>query len=350
MTPNRATGSARARETSQMRLMASTGWALAKVIGAHPARFVKYRTMDPKEERFVRPPRLYEIPQYVSSMKHSTSKEPYLRPTRWCDPREPEVVAMANELGAYELPDREFAEAAYWFVKKNLNFEMRTLDGAGATLRRGTGACFHFISLFIALCRAAGIKARYKTFAMNYDRFVEDAIAVNVGNSGQGGETDPGFNELYDNYQKGGIDPMMDELYDVLGYVMVEVESEVRLDGSWVVAYPAANDEVQAVRYLPIAKLGEDPIGNFYDAVPGTIQRVESLPLAMSMGMNMLFRLMPGSPERLSIWTQKVAEYGRQIIAEAGGREAYDRKARERLRTSSLKIEPRDDEALVFVD
>jgi hypothetical protein len=227
---------------------------------------------------------------------------------------------------------------------------MRPLDGAGATLRRGTGACFHFISVFIALCRAAGIKGRYKTFAMNYDRFVEDAIAVNYDNPGQGGESDPTFNELYDNYQQGGIDPMMDELYDALGYLMFEVESEVWLDDSWVVAYPAANDEIQAVRYLPIAQLGEDPIGNFYDAVPGTIQRMESLPLGMSMGMNVLFRLMPGSPERLSIWTQKVAEYGRHIVADAGGWEAYDQKARAKLRTASLKIEPIDNEALFFVD
>jgi hypothetical protein len=36
-------------------------------------------------------------------MKRCTSNEKYLRPTRWCNPREPIIVAMAHELGAYEL-------------------------------------------------------------------------------------------------------------------------------------------------------------------------------------------------------------------------------------------------------
>ena len=69
--------------------------------------------MGPDEERYVRPLREYEIPPFRESMNYCTSNERYLRPTRWCNPREPEVIAMANELGAYELSDYEFAEAAY---------------------------------------------------------------------------------------------------------------------------------------------------------------------------------------------------------------------------------------------
>ena len=36
-----------------------------------------------------------------------------------------------------------------------------------ATLERGTGTCFELITVFIALCRAAGIPARYKIFSAN---------------------------------------------------------------------------------------------------------------------------------------------------------------------------------------
>ena len=73
---------------------------------------------------------------------------------------------MANELGAYELSDWEFAEAAYWFVKTKFVVEFLTFNSVSETLERGTGTCLHLNSVWVALCRAAGIKARYKTFNM----------------------------------------------------------------------------------------------------------------------------------------------------------------------------------------
>ena len=53
-----------------------------------------------------------------------------------------------------------------WFVKTKLLAEMLHMNSVSATLKRGTGTCYHLISVWIALCRAAGIKARYKTFNM----------------------------------------------------------------------------------------------------------------------------------------------------------------------------------------
>jgi hypothetical protein len=252
-------------------------------------------------------------------MQYCTSNEKYLRPTRWCNPREPEVIAMANELGAYELSDYEFADAAYWFVKDNIDFEMRDLDDAGTTLRRGTGGCFHDINLLVALCRAAGIRARYKTFAINYDRT----------------PTNP-------------IDPVWDGLYAALGGLPSEAEAEVCVDGSWIVAHPAISAEVQAAKDLPITKLGEEQIGVFFDAIPGTIKRSESIPLVFGLGAKVLFRLMPGSPERVNVRVFNAAAYGRQVIERAGGREAYDRKTRMKRGLATSVIGLKDDEALVF--
>ena len=40
------------------------------------------------------------------------------------------------------------------------------MNSVSATLKRGTGTCYHLISVWVALCRVAGIKARYKTFNM----------------------------------------------------------------------------------------------------------------------------------------------------------------------------------------
>ncbi|MGZ4910923.1 MAG: hypothetical protein ACXVI1_09515 [Halobacteriota archaeon] len=90
-----------------------TGRTFGRMLLESPAALRKFRVIGPNEERYVRPPREYEIPPFRKSMKWCTSKEKYLRPTRWCNPSEPEIVAMANELGAYKLSDYEFADAAF---------------------------------------------------------------------------------------------------------------------------------------------------------------------------------------------------------------------------------------------
>ncbi|MGZ4918409.1 MAG: hypothetical protein ACXV5E_08405, partial [Halobacteriota archaeon] len=116
---------------------------------ANPGALRKMRTMDPDEERYVRPPREYDLPEYREDMPHCKSNEKYLRPTRWCNPREPLVIAMANELGAYELSDYEFAEAAYWFVKTKFTPEFLSLNSVSDSLKRGTGTCFHMNSVWV---------------------------------------------------------------------------------------------------------------------------------------------------------------------------------------------------------
>jgi len=307
--------------------MVSTAFAFSKFLLVHPGTFMKHRKMGPDEQRYIHIARRYEIPAFREGMKHPTSNELYLRPTHYCNPREPEVIAMANELGAYELSDREFAEAAFWFVKDNLTFEMQPLDSAAATLKRGTGTCIHYISLFNALCRAAGIKARYKFFAMSYERFSTS--------SRHGG---------------GIIDPLWDGVYDSLGYLMTEAEAEVCIDGEWVVAYPVTPAEVQASAGQPIVKLGEDSIGVFYDVVPGTIRHVESVPIGAGWGVKILLRLSPATGERVAVHYQRRNKRGQQVIADAGGREAYDKIARERLKRASPTIEVKDNKALVFVE
>jgi hypothetical protein len=65
--------------------------------------------MRPDETRYVRPQRHYGIP-LLHGARSSTSNDKYLRPTRWYNARAPEVVAMANELGAYKLPHYELEE------------------------------------------------------------------------------------------------------------------------------------------------------------------------------------------------------------------------------------------------
>jgi hypothetical protein len=286
----------------------------------------KLRVMGPDEERYVRPPRQYEIPPFHESMRYCTSNEQYLRPTRWCNPREPEVVAMANELGAYEKTNYEFAEAAYWFVKTKMVAEMCPLDGVGATLKRGTGTCYHLISVFIALCRSAGIKARYKTYKMKLppeftlaaDMTEQEAMVASMVNRGT-----------------------------------PEAEGEVYIDGKWVVAHVAMGPELFAVAGLPVTKFGEDSIDMTFELIPGTIKRFESLPLRVGIAMKAGKWLAPAVMERANISTQKRGLQGRLIIEKAGGVEAYDQNVRRIRELYSLEellsiAKLKRDEAIVF--
>jgi Transglutaminase-like superfamily len=301
--------------------MLGTGMMFARMLLENPAALKTFRVMGANEARYVRPLREYEIPPFRQGMKYCTSNEKYLRPTRFCNPREPEVIAMANELGAFELSDYEFAEAAYWFVKTKLLAEMLPFDSVSATLKRSTGTCYHLISLWIALCRAAGIKARYKQFSimlpdeiMNFEgKTQEEAMTADLFNRGT-----------------------------------PEGEGEVFVDGKWTVGHVAMKPEIYARAGLPIPTFGEDAIGLTFALIPGTVKRFESIPLWLGIGMNTLMWLAPAAMERANLVIKNQLPLGRKVIEEAGGRKAYDKKARER-RLSPI-IEVKEHSALVFED
>jgi hypothetical protein len=262
----------------------------------------KFRQPRASEERYVRPPRRYELPLYDEAMEACRSNERYLRPTRYCNPRAPEVVALAHSLGAYRKPDLEVAQAAFAFAKEQLTLEIAPIDSVEASLRRGTGTCFDLISVFIALCRAAGIPARYKIFATDMIQNWRNAVI--------------------------DVDPLLKKWYDSLGYFLLEGEGEAYVDGQWRVAHVGPTAERQAAAGIPITRFGEDALGVWFHAKPGTIMRLESLPLGLAAGSRVLFKISPGSMERVNISVQKQIERGRQVIAEAGGMLAYDRQAR----------------------
>ncbi|MDD1720854.1 MAG: transglutaminase family protein, partial [Euryarchaeota archaeon] len=271
----------------------SAGSGMIKTLLKNPGVLKKLWAMDPDEKRYVRPPREYELPPFREDMKYCTSDEKYLRPTRWCNPREPEVIALANELGAYALSDYEFAEAAFWFIKTKLLAEMLPINSVGVTLRRGTGTCIHLTSAFIALCRAAGIKARYKTFRMHLSPTMLSQVQTE-------GEAATG---------------------SVLNSGVPEGEAEVCIDGKWVVGHVAMRPELFAVSGLPIPKFGEDPIDLTFDLIPGTVKRFEEIPLTQGIELRVFMTLLPAAMERASVLIVDKCSMGRRVIEEAGGRE-----------------------------
>lgn len=289
-------------QLTYVRLMLQGTLSVAKLLITSAGEVLKLRQTGELEEHYVRPPRRYELPPYAPGMAVCRSREKYLRPTRLCNSHAPEVVALAHELGAFRLPDREFAGAAFDFAKNKMTLEIAPIVGVEETLRRGTGTCFQLITVFIALCRAAGIKARYKIFS------------TNMIDAWRGATID--------------ADPLLQKWYNSLGYFLLEGEGEALVDGQWLVAHVGPTAERQAAAGIPISRLGEDAIGSWFSARPGTIMRLESLPLGLAAGSRLLHRISPGSMERVSVSVVNENARGQEILAAAGGVEAYDRAAR----------------------
>jgi hypothetical protein len=273
----------------------------------NPAALIKFWVMLPGEERYVLPPRRYELPAFHDGLRHCSSDERYLRPTLYCNPREPIVIAMANELGAYDKPDYEFAEAANEFVTHNMTLSVSPFADVETTLQIGTGSCWNLTNVFVALCRAAGIKARYggvKRVMTDDDRAAMSSL-------------DPFFGNIY------------------VAMADVFALGEACIDGVWMGVDLVASPEIQAVRGLPIKKLGEGLIASEAVDDPSQQWHSESVPRSAVRGMSLLKWLAPAMQERLNVGIIKQYALGRKIIAEAGGIEAYDTNARRRRRLLS---------------
>ena len=296
---------------------------VAKTLLKNPTAIVRFWVMSPGEERYVRPPRRYELPTYHDGMRHCTYDEKYLRPTLYCNPREPVVIAMANELGAYEKTDYEFAEAANKFITHNMTLAVCPFADVGTTLKRGTGSCWNMMNVFVALCRAAGIKARYRGVKRRVILEERQEAMLSL---------DPFFGEIYG------------AMADVSGL------GEACIDGVWMGADLFASREIQAVRGLPIKKLGEGLMASETVNDPSQEWHSESMPRFAARGMTMLRWLAPAMYQRINVGILRQYALGRKIIKEAGGIEAYDQRAREKWGLTSLVIEAKDNPALVFED
>jgi hypothetical protein len=277
-----------------------------------------------KKNMYIRPPPSYTIPSYDPGMKYCTSEEKYLRPTLFCNCRASEIIALAHQLGAYQNTDREFAEAAFEFAKRKIILEQIPLDDVARIVHRGTGTCLHKISVFIALCRAAGIPARYKFFALT----------------------------LLDNWVAPALDhaPLLKQWSDAMGYFLVHGEGEAFIDGKWITADVGAEPERQASSWMPITKLGEDGKGLWLFPIPGSTIIRESIPLGLGIPSRILMHhLVPNSTAGINIGILEQIGKGKKIIKEAGGEVAYDIEARRRRGEERIKMELlKDHESIVF--
>ncbi|RLF44493.1 MAG: hypothetical protein DRN29_08335 [Thermoplasmata archaeon] len=266
----------------------------------------------------------YEIPEYKNGMKYCNSNEKYLRPTLYCNPHAKEIIAMAHELGAFEKDAWEYANDAFEFVKRKVILEIRPMEDAVATLKRGAGTCLHMLNLYVALCRCAGIKARYKLYALSMIQMWYDTLVA--------------------------VDPIMKKWYDAMGYFMIHGEAEVYINDEWLTADVAPTPERQAAAGIPITKLGDDPIGVRFFALPGTIMRMESLPLGLGMASKILMKkIAPGTVATINKSILQQIEKGRKILEEMG-EEEYDKKARKTFKPKTPTLTLQNKEGLMFAD
>jgi len=270
------------------------------------------------------PPRKYELPEFRPGMENRASKRKYLRPTLYCDPRGPLVTAMAHRLGLGERSARGFAEAAFEFTKRNITVQMVALDDVESTLVRGTGSCLQKIAVFVALCRAGGVPARFKFCALSR---LDDVFAASLRRA-----------------------PLVKKWFDAMGSFLLHGEGEVLLDGTWVTADISSGPQWQAAAGLPITRLGETSVGQWIFPVPGSAFTRESLTLGMRHSTHMLFdRLLASSIPGFNLGFVEQIERGRQVIEAAGGEAAYDAEARKRHRPIAAREElVRDHSRITF--
>ena len=79
---------------------------------------------------------------------------------------------------------------------------------------------------------------------------------------------------------------------------------------------------------VPITRFGEDSLGLWFHAKPGTIMRVESIPPGLAVGSMAFFAISPGTVERVNVSVGKQIAEGRRIIEAAGGLQAHDQQVR----------------------
>ena len=309
-------------QATYTRLLLFGTFSLARLLITSAGDVKKLRVTKETETHYIRPPRLYDLPVLRPKQQIPRSHEKYLRPTRFCNYNTPEVMGMADALGATRLPPADYAQAAFEFVKEKILLEIMPLDDVDVTLRRGTGTCIHLISVFIALCRAAGVPARYKMFAQNMIQTMREVLI--------------------------DVDPLVKRWYDALGYFMIEGEGEVFLNGRWVVAHVGPTAERQAAAGIPITRLGEDAIGVWFFARPGTIMHFESIPWGLGSGSRLLHRIAPGSMERINVSVTQQTEQGRRILEAAGGVQAYDNATRSKLGPKTPAVDLRARPEIVF--
>lgn len=275
--------------------------SLLALMARHPRLVANANRACPDGPENLRPAELpYRIPSYREGMAFCHSDERYLRPTHLCNPREPDIIAMAHELGSFQKPPWAYAESVFRFVNASIRVDFSPPKSALECLRAGHGTCIDKMSLFIALCRAGGIPARYRLYSPQ------------------------GVQALYDVYLT--VDPLLQKWYDTLGFFILHGSAEVKIDGKWVVSDVSGDFYHMAAAGIPIPRFGEDPAQTWIRPA-GEVMQPEGLPLGFRTLVGIPFRIFRGTGRSINRSIQANYEKGREVLAKIS-LEDYDREIR----------------------
>ena len=242
----------------------------------------------------------YEIPDFKKEMKYCKSTERFLRPTHLCNPLDRDIIAMANKLGAFIKSDWDYAESVFNFVNENIRIDFSSIKSDIETLHAGHGTCVDKMSLFISLCRCAGIPSRYILYS---PQIIQEVYDISV-----------------------SADPLIKKWYDSIGFFAIHGSSEVKIDGKWVPS-DVSVDPISTVSLgVPIIHFGE-VIEDKYLKVIGNTMRIEGLPYGLKFLGSLPFRVFAGAGRAINSTISLALDKGREILNEMSIEE-YDKKIR----------------------
>ncbi|MFX0032566.1 MAG: transglutaminase family protein [Candidatus Hodarchaeota archaeon] len=101
-------------------------------------------------------------------MKIKISMEDYLKPTEFCDYKNPVISTAVKELTKNDKTPREMALSIFHFVRDQIRFLMVSEDDkASNTLMKKFGDCGTKTNLQVAMLRASNIPARYHNASLH---------------------------------------------------------------------------------------------------------------------------------------------------------------------------------------
>lgn len=101
-------------------------------------------------------------------MEVNTSMEDYLKPTEFCDYKNPAIIAIVKELTKNDKTPKGMALSIFHFVRDQIKFMMVSEDDkASDTLVKKFGDCGTKANLQIAMLRASNIPARYHNASLH---------------------------------------------------------------------------------------------------------------------------------------------------------------------------------------
>ncbi len=240
--------------------------------------------------------RMLEIEDFDSLP--DVSREKYLRPTRLCQCDNKNIRALARKFGAGEISNEEYLRRIYYFVKNQKYLIFKPMGGATGTLKSKGGVCLDQMSLFIALARAAGIKARYRLYAFTP------------------------VDELVDVMLKD--DPVLMETYQMLGFLdSLHGCAEFYIGGRWIQLDPTFSDYLEAGMGLPISNFNEPP--SWGVRVPDRDIIMEGLPRGLNASLVSLALLLRNTVDEVNKKLDEIREKGKEILEEIGVEE-YNRR------------------------